>query len=736
MHLVFFMRTYFVYKILGRILNYYNSTIYKCKNTVAQVNADSIVCYVNNSVVHIRSARLTNRSPPKLDETNELNLTDSSMAENSVECRFTHPYRPTNSSKLRRLDYEFYLIYGTGPLQNNGLGYHFTKRGVSAYHVNLTTNVESRTASAALATEDCGKTVGCLRYPSGCNGTDCTYMATYRYQNDSVIFEMFGSIAEWVAIGFSDSDVMPDTDAVVCQRVNQTVVVRSSKIAMKSRPPLEVANDLVLTGRSFFGRNIQCRFSHPYIPEHGSTLRNLSEDVFLLYAKGPLSADGNIGYHTQEESYRGASPQRVDLKTALNMGKEEPQPQGGISTDGCGKTVGCLRYQSGCSGSNCDFVATYRYERTTKVVTFEMFGKNADWAAIGFSDDNQMPNSDSVFCYKLNGNVIIRSARLTSRSLPSLEEEKDLVLLDSSMEGGIRCRFNYPLIPGNTSKLRRLDQEVFLLYAKGSVSGSPNQHTRLASGRGSTSEPVNVTTTFESEAISPSQLKKKVHGSLMAIVWILLASSGLFFARYTRDNWPDTKLFGTKVWFQFHRFLMIVVVLGTIASIVVIFVDLNEFTQQEGLVKTHAIIGLVVLVLAVAQPIGALLRPHPGTPNRPIFNFFHRAFGVSAFILAIVAIILGLDIFNKEDAYYTVIGYIGFLAGVLLIMEISKFFHDRTEESVKEATVPGGMQMENIISEKKSFHLTLSQILLAIVDIISLAVTVVVIYFIVEDEEE
>jgi hypothetical protein len=62
----------------------------------------------------------------------------------------------------------------------------------------------------------------------------------------------------------------------------------------------------------------------------------------------------------------------------------------GISTDGCGKTVGCSRSPSDCDGTGCDFAITYRYEPTTGIVTFEMFGKNADWVAIGFSDDKLM----------------------------------------------------------------------------------------------------------------------------------------------------------------------------------------------------------------------------------------------------------------------------------------------------------------------------------------------------------
>ena len=56
----------------------------------------------------------------------------------------------------------------------------------------------------------------------------------------------------------------------------------------------------------------------------------------------------------------------------------------------------------------------------------------------------------------------------------------------------------------------------------------------------------------------------------------------------------------------------------------------------------------------------------------------------SFFFNLVVAIILGLDIFNKDEAYYTVIGFVGFLAGVFIIMEISKFLYERAEESIEE----------------------------------------------------
>ena len=62
----------------------------------------------------------------------------------------------------------------------------------------------------------------------------------------------------------------------------------------------------------------------------------------------------------------------------------------GISTDGCTKTVGCLRFPSGCSGGSCDYAATYSYNSSTNLLTIEMFGKDAAWVALGFSDDQRM----------------------------------------------------------------------------------------------------------------------------------------------------------------------------------------------------------------------------------------------------------------------------------------------------------------------------------------------------------
>jgi hypothetical protein len=64
--------------------------------------------------------------------------------------------------------------------------------------------------------------------------------------------------------------------------------------------------------------------------------------------------------------------------------------QQAVTTDGCGTTKGCLREPAGCSGTDCNFFATYSYQQDH--VEFELFGKDSTYVSIGFNDKQQMVN--------------------------------------------------------------------------------------------------------------------------------------------------------------------------------------------------------------------------------------------------------------------------------------------------------------------------------------------------------
>ena len=41
-----------------------------------------------------------------------------------------------------------------------------------------------------------------------------------------------------------------------------------------------------------------------------------------------------------------------------------------------------------------------------------------------------------------------------------------------------------------------------------------------------------------------------IPGALMVVAWVILASSGMLIARYTRPVGGDKTCFGQKIWFQ------------------------------------------------------------------------------------------------------------------------------------------------------------------------------------------
>ena len=57
----------------------------------------------------------------------------------------------------------------------------------------------------------------------------------------------------------------------------------------------------------------------------------------------------------------------------------------------------------------------------------------------------------------------------------------------------------------------------------------------------------------------------------------------------------------------------------------------------------HPVFGLICFITTLIQPLMALLRPHPGSDSRWIFNWAHWAFGNLAFLFAILAIFFALE---------------------------------------------------------------------------------------------
>jgi len=123
-----------------------------------------------------------------------------------------------------------------------------------------------------------------------------------------------------------------------------------------------------------------------------------------------------------------------------------------------------------------------------------------------------------------------------------------------------------------------------------------------------------------------------VHGSLMFIAWFILAPFGYILARFMKKfSW----------WFQVHRAIMLVAMAAMIAAFgIAISYSTGHFNDA------HKIIGLIVVIIGVSQPVIGFLADKLFDPNRkatPIFpDKTHWVLGWVSITLGMINIILGL----------------------------------------------------------------------------------------------
>lgn len=155
----------------------------------------------------------------------------------------------------------------------------------------------------------------------------------------------------------------------------------------------------------------------------------------------------------------------------------------------------------------------------------------------------------------------------------------------------------------------------------------------------------------------------------MIVAWFGAASIGIFIARYFKETWKGQKACGNKdIWFVCHFICMLITWTLTIAAFIIIFVEVGAWRTS-----VHSVTGTITMVLVFIQPIGAVFRPKPTHPKRPIFNFAHFAGGNIAYLLATITILFSVPLPAATVPYWTsyvIVGYIVFHLFMHLTMTV------------------------------------------------------------------
>lgn len=167
----------------------------------------------------------------------------------------------------------------------------------------------------------------------------------------------------------------------------------------------------------------------------------------------------------------------------------------------------------------------------------------------------------------------------------------------------------------------------------------------------------------------------KAHGICAALAWGLFSPLAIG-AAVLRYWFPD------GLWFKMHMYLNLAVIVLTVFAFAfaVAAIQLETLSHFSVSPSPHRLVGLIVVMLAVAQSFGGLFRPHatePGekpTSTRRAFEIGHRALGLIILLAAWYQVASGIGIYQRlfvdsAEAPLTGIfwGVVGSIAGIVLV---------------------------------------------------------------------
>ncbi|XP_052800500.1 ferric-chelate reductase 1-like [Mya arenaria] len=515
----------------------------------------------------------------------------------------------------------------------------------------------------------CGTTLSC--FPSSCT-TNCDYLVMWREEGTSEVeFTLKRKIQAdnyYIAIGFSNDLQMGDDSVSMCVTMDGVVNVQSSynNKGIRQNLVLDIETyGVTMVSGNYTNGVLSCTFKRKKnsdlavgfngrkkrVATDDSTFFDLNSSYFLLVAHGAANK-GTISRHSERPVISQSKIDFLSLYTGDSSSGTTDGPVGTVTRDKqCGSTLGCFH---DCNGGKCSFLLTWKDEADDVVLSLTCARPLSGYCAIGLSSDDKMGDDSVIECVSIEDRVdVYISYNDNTPSNHRLDDQQyGLSNMTTKNEDGVlTCKFSRKKVyqakkkratgPGPDTFFD-MNKDWTLLYAYGKASsGFLNKHDV----RPLTSDQKADFQSFMEIGASANDLLYKVHGILMVLAWMLMASAGIFMARFYKEVWPEgMEWCNLKRWFVVHRICMVLVFLLTAASFIIIFVKVGGYAKIDGsnFEKSHPIIGIVVMALTFINPLMAMCRPKPGESKRVLFNVAHGSAGSIAHTLSIVNLFSGL----------------------------------------------------------------------------------------------
>jgi len=165
---------------------------------------------------------------------------------------------------------------------------------------------------------------------------------------------------------------------------------------------------------------------------------------------------------------------------------------------------------------------------------------------------------------------------------------------------------------------------------------------------------------------------KAIHGTMMFLIWGVTIPAMSFLARYyKRFPW----------WFNVHRFINGFAIIAMIAAFGVAIASTSSHFS-----KPHNVIGLIVVIIGLSQPIIGIIADKLFDPKRsstPIFpDMTHWVLGWGSITLGLINIILGLQLYAlRLDLLYAYSVYFAIVVSFLIVFALLKLTIWKSDKS-------------------------------------------------------